>query len=775
MKTLRKPVLNYAISAEQRSRQLLVRPTTVRSGSKRIRVRAWPSVAEWTKCRRGLVARTFRRLGIEPKRYADIGLWASQVLNVLGPDSFVEFTAVSTCGKVIWCNFDLARQLGFEVPRLNQLTPGFEKQLLAALSFRVVSPTENVQSQKTITMYADRYGGDGVWPALGAGRAGFLPYGNLYVKGVGLTPLFRHNDPDDFEHSHGAVHFDDCLLEAVFGEVNENLFARGSARVLAIIDEGRHVTPPSGPRMPVALVARTGVQLRPAHLLNRHLSRNGSRLETFIKIARATGQLVTRQNNGASVSDVPNIKETMLRIIDDHARTAAEGFRWRMIHGALSSSNMEMSGAMLDVPTQSTQPRTAPIWCLDREYFAFGAEHIERAVQLTPAYRALMRNTPRSQRDRFHIKWINVAREMDKAYSRHLQVQLLRAAGLKTEVARRIQAERAELADRFTDLILQMVSLKNPGTTHTSKSAVESVSVLDVFNLLGSLPRKYFMNPSAGHTKNILKYLKPVFRGNRFHVAKKRAAVKALVDKFAHLYRELMNACSDIGKEYYCDMRQMQASIEARAAFENRPIDSLYYYKLLKDFKETIAVYRSTGNSAVISEAIDRRISASMRNVEALLGQGISRRMTGGGIELGMRTIGGINYSVKAWNDKKNTRRLHISIPVARVGNHYSSAVLTLPRLTKKQISSLRYRFTTDGWKNTDQVRGRLRLDARDGVIIDFEDICSFPLVGRLEGTFDFRGRGNLCSGDESAYSGGYTFAIPDRQELMKIATAQEG
>jgi hypothetical protein len=774
MKILKDPVLKSVISAEQRRRQLPVRRTAGRAEGKTIRARTWPSVAEWTRCQQGMAAMSFRRLGVEPKRNADIGVWASQVLNVLGPDSFVEFTAVSTRGKVIWCNFELARQLGFEVPRLNQLTPEFEKQLLAALSFRVVSPTENVQSQKTITMYADRYGGDGVWPGLGAGRSGFLPYGNLYVKGVGLTPLFKHNDPDDFEHSHGAVHFDDCLLEAVFGEVNENLFARGSARVLAIIDEGRNVTPPSGPKMPVALVARTGAQLRPAHLLNRRLSRNGSRLETFIKIARATGQLVTRQNNGR-VSDVPNIKGTMLRIIDDHARTAAEGFRWRMIHGALSSSNMEMSGAMLDLPTQSTQPRTAPICCLEREYFAFGEEQIERAVQLTPAYRALMRNTPRSQCERFHIKWINVAREMDKAYSRHLQVQLLRAAGLKTEVAQRIQAERAELAHRFTDLILQMVALKNPGTTYAPKSAVESVSVLDVFNLLGSLPQKCFANPSADHTEDILNYLKPVYRGNRFHVAKKRAAVTALVDKFAQLYRELMNACSDIGREYYCDLKQMQASIAARAAFENEPLDSLYSYKLLKAFKETIAVYRSTGNAALISEAIDRRISASMRNVDALLGQGNSRRMTGGGIELGMRSIGGINYSVKAWNDEKNTRRLHVSVPVARLGDHYSSAVPVLPRLTKKQIASLRYRFTTDGWNNTDQVRARLRHDARDGLIVDFEDICTFPLVGRLEGTFDYRGRDNFCSGDESAYSGSYTFAIPDRQELLKIVAAREG
>ncbi len=164
-----------------------------------------------------------------------------------------------------------------------------------------------------------------------------------------------------------------------------------------------------------------------------------------------------------------------------------------------------------------------------------------------------------------------------------------------------------------------------------------------------------------------------------------------------------------------------------------------------------------------------------MRNVDALLVQGTSRRLTGGGIELGMRTIGGINYSVKAWNDEKNTRRLHVVVPSARHGDHYSSSVPTLPRLTKRQILSLRYRFTTDGWKNTEEVGASLRHDARDGLIIDFDDLCTFPLVGRLEGTFDLRGADHLRTGDESPSTGAYTFAIPDRQELIKIVAAQEG
>ena len=47
-------------------------------------------------------------------------------LDVLGEAGFAEFPAVRFPGKVIWCNFELARELGFDVPRTNQLTPELE-------------------------------------------------------------------------------------------------------------------------------------------------------------------------------------------------------------------------------------------------------------------------------------------------------------------------------------------------------------------------------------------------------------------------------------------------------------------------------------------------------------------------------------------------------------------------------------------------------------------------------------------------------------------------
>jgi hypothetical protein len=571
----------------------------------------------------------------------------SPIIDTLGPLSFAEFQAYRSPGTVLWCNFDLLRELGFAVPLSNQLTPDLNEQLLAAFSLRAANG-DDLNGHELLTLYADKYGGEGVSPALGAGRAGFLSHGNLYVKGLGFTPLFRHNDADDFVHSHGGVHLEDCLSEAVFGEVTHNLFALGSNRIVAIIDQGKHVTMPSGRRRHIALAVRAGAQLRPGHLLAKRARGSRSPLETFISITRATGQLVT-------TSDAPDVSATMMRVIDDHAQTAADSFRWRMIHGALSPSNMDISGAMLDLPTQSTQPRTAPIFKLDYVESHFGTEHKERGFHLAEMYRRVLRTTDASTRERFNAKWINISKVMDEAYERHVQVRLLAASGLKTDVARRIQTEHPDVAERFAKLLMEMAALKNPGSACVARKVVEDVSVVDVFNLLGKAPGEYF-NERLSRGR-VVKHLKSVYKGNRFQVAKRRVHVDSLAREFVRLYGELMNYAGD----FYDSAEAMKASIVARASFENEPIDALYCHSLYRRFNEAIAEYKASGKTEYISELIDTTVAQSLRSVDGLLAQGDWRRLEDGGIEIERQTIRGVSYSVRAWDDEAQTRRVCVN------------------------------------------------------------------------------------------------------------------
>ena len=160
---------------------------------------AWPPLAEWTARQQARDALKYRRLGVEVKQFAGNGVRLSQARAVLGSDLFAEFRVIRAPGRVIWCNFDLARKLGFEVPRSNELSPELHAQLIDALSFRAVQPKDDIRGQQTTRMYADRYGGEGVSPALGAGRAG--------DRAGGRRRGDRERDHGIPEHRHFAISF----------------------------------------------------------------------------------------------------------------------------------------------------------------------------------------------------------------------------------------------------------------------------------------------------------------------------------------------------------------------------------------------------------------------------------------------------------------------------------------------------------------------------------------------------------------------------------------
>jgi hypothetical protein len=692
---------------------------------------------------------------------------ASRVLRVLGQNGFAEFTAVNVPGKVVWCNFDLAREAGFDVPPSNQLTQRFHDQLIEALCFRVLRPGEEVGSRRTITMYADKYWG--VYPFLGGARAGFLPYGNFYVKGIGLTPAFQASADEDFVHSHGGLILEDAMLEAIIGEVDTNLFAQGSTRMLAIIALGETIVWPNGRKHVAVLGVRTGAQLRPAHLLNYSTSDKGLLLlDGLIRMARETGQMVARDDQEAG-AEIIDVKQTLLRIIDDQARTASEQFRWRILHGAISSSNMELSGAMLDVVTQTTQPRTAPLWMLPGyPNSVYGREHLERISELGHIFRGLVRSIPRAQRPALNARPLKLRHAMEKAYDRHLQAELLAATGIKRALARRIQDDHPGLARRLTTTLLGMSRLNNPGSLNANKASGESLSVLDVFRLLQHFPRAYFAAPDADHTETIRSLLQPIFKGNRFHMAKKQAAVEALIAEFAAAYRDLMKVCAGLAEAYYSDRERMEASVKSRAHFENEPIPLLYQSRILKELGRVIEIYQATGDATILQDVIEDWATASLRNVDGLMAQTRWRDSGDGHSLAATRTIAGINYSLSLRADERQPPRLQVSLMAAREGNCYLTSLPELAGLSRAKMRLLRYRFTLDGWTSSGEVRARLVENEDEPPIIRFAAISDLPLAGRLEGYFHLDGDAHLASA-KAPKMRRFTFATPDPCELAGL------
>jgi hypothetical protein len=713
-----------------------------------------------------------RGLALDQPASGIASLGASPVLRVLGQSGFVEFTAVNVPGKVVWCNFDLAREAGFDVPPSNRLTARFHDQLIEALSFRALRPNEEAGERRQITMYADKYWG--VWPFLGGARAGFLPYGNFYIKGLGLTPAFKPSPDDEFVHSHGGLTLEEAIIEAIIGEVNTNLFTHGSARMLAIIDLGEQIVFPDGSKYTAVLGVRAGSQLRPAHLLAHPLQRNGRLLDRFVRMTRETGQLVAHEHPVYGTETL-DIKQTLLRIIDDHALTASQQFRWRMLHGAISSSNMELNGAMLDVITQTSQPRTAPIWMLKGHADSvFGREHVERSNELWHIFRALIKDIAPARRAALNARPLKLHLAMEKAYQRHLEIELLAATGIKRALAQQIRSEHADLARRFTNALLEMSRIKNPGCTNANLVSCEDVSVLDVFHLLQHFPRAYFAEPDADHTEIIRTLLAPIFKGNRYHIAKRRAKVEALIGEFAGAYHELMTRCITLANTHYEDVEAMKASVIARAGFENELVAPLYRSHSFKALEQLTATCRASGDAARLQDESERWVALSLRSVEQLIAQA-GWRDGGNGYFLATRMLGGMTYRLSLRAAASRQPRLLISVPCERERDRYVTPLAEISGLTRTQIRQLRYRFSFDGWASAEAVRARLIEDEYGHLIIRFDEIGNLPVVGRLEGYVTIQSQTKDHSEHEATPTlRCYPFAIPDRLELAALTTDLE-
>ncbi len=669
-----------------------------------------------------------------------------------------------------WCNFDLARQLGFRVPASNRMTPELHEQLVAALSYQILRRGEVVAHRPWIHLDADRYGGEGLGLHRGSARGAFHPRGDMFLKGIGPTPLCR-NDPDDYYHSHGGAHMWHGLFVAALSEVCTNLFTNGSTRILAIVDQGDDTVYPSGERHPRAIEVRIGSHLRLAHTLVERRPGDRPRCTTFLAMAHATGQLVLA-GKGRSARARPDLRATMLRIIDDHARTAAEHARWRLTHSSISPSNLQLDGALLDLPQARANPRCVPLlpeYGLDYESVP-RTDYMDRADALQATYNKLRNSMAEPLRRRLNAQALDVPAELDAAYLHHLTLQLLCATGIKRAAAERIQRTNPPLARRFAEVVMSLSNLRNPASVRKLISYSEQAAVVDVFGLLGAMPRLYFDAPGGSLARAIERHLLPVYRGNRFHVAMRQKRCRTLSRELAVVYGEVMDACRAVVPQFYGSAAAMQASIRARAEFENRPLERLYFERRRDVFRAAAAGFRSDRDADAVRKTIDATVAGSLRGVEALLVRGTARELDDGGVELQVCTVAGLRYSLRAWNDRAQKRRLHVEISLRkRRGGVYQADLPGEPCLTRRQLGALRYTCSTDGWQTTVDVPGRLQGEGRSRAVMAFAGIRPSGPYGTLEGYFyDGRDPG-FCIRDSGDPFRGYAFAVPDRFELRSI------
>lgn len=685
------------------------------------------------------------------------------IVETLGADRFVKLTGVLEPGKVVWFNWKLAGELGLELPRGNVMTPAFEAELARHLGWRLLKEGEAANGRPTVDMYADKYGGWGMGHNKGAGRAAFFGRFNLNTKGVGVTPLV--SGATHYSHRHGGAPLKEGILEAVWGEVGTNLFEAGSTRILAVVDTGDHTVWEDGGKERRALIIRAGHQLRPAHLLAEGFT-PAADLQALVRMLDATGTLVRVRQDGREVLD---LSASLTKVAERHARTAAELFRWRILHGGLSPGNKSFDGGMLDLGTVTSQPRTAPVHVLDytdgsggvRADLKFETENewrvrdLERYLEVAKQARG---------KPGYAVPQLDVAKVYREAYRRALEVQLLEATGLKREAAEALRSKEPDLVRRYVDTLKRLGAMTNDVSMNIERDAVARGSVVDIFGALPGLAKEHVGRDGKTPTERVVELLAVDALGP--DAAAKTNQVKTEASLLADLHRKVVEAGFTSGGAAYDDRVEFERSLVDRATFEDRGLELLARKRLAERLTGLIDAYGTSGDPSALRAEVDALVGESLRDVDALMEGRSSAVLADGSLLANVETRGGLTYSVRAAAD--GTRALRIELPLSPAEGGYTLPTGGGGHLSDSQAREVDYRFTTDAWASHKDVRGTLGVGLDGGPALIFEAPVAKGSIGQVEGLFHVL-QGNWWIKANGANFGGYRYAVPGEKDLGRL------
>lgn len=213
------------------------------------------------------------------------------------------------------------------------------------------------------TFAADRYGGWAISANGGGARCGTI--GAVQVKGIGRNPLGGSGTA--FWHSYGGATLAETIRDAIWGEVCHIALPYGAVRAHGIIatntDLPVHYPRPGGPsHTPRALLVRQA-PVRPAHFMRAVYFRRADELRhglvrDALRTREAIGVMAAAFTHAygwtaRGMDDAEAINQGLLEMYRRLARQSALAFSRKIMHGALSPSNVCLDGRWVDFGTIS--------------------------------------------------------------------------------------------------------------------------------------------------------------------------------------------------------------------------------------------------------------------------------------------------------------------------------------------------------------------------------------------------------------------------------------
>jgi hypothetical protein len=251
-----------------------------------------------------------------------------------------------------------------------------DAELLERFAWAVPAPSDPPETftARTKTLFAERYGGEGIGFHGGGVRVGSS--GGFQIKGIGRNPLAGEDSLLDY--SHGGMSLFEGLQEAIWGEVFDQALPFGAVRSPAVLATGSPcwwVIERWGREalrdrygddicLPRGLLVRQAA-IRPAHFERAMLHRPPAELAASLpsdveRVRSAIGALPDvlplPSPDARQLPPVERLRLGLVEMARRFAQQTAAARSKRLVHGNISPSNICLDGRWIDFGSVTALP-----------------------------------------------------------------------------------------------------------------------------------------------------------------------------------------------------------------------------------------------------------------------------------------------------------------------------------------------------------------------------------------------------------------------------------
>ena len=340
--------------------------------------------------------------------------------------------------EILWLEGDAASDSN--IGSVNNIQAKFLFENAYAVRTTEIFSNVDFDLNDSLELTAERYGGEGVGANGGGGRCGNTK--QYQLKGIGANCMV--GDHGDLTHRHGGLDAPLAIIETIYTNLFSKILPLGAVKIRGLILTGGEAFYHHPANRCWGVIMVRDHCIRPAHFM------------------RAAGFKPQPEFMSQLISDMPRIRNInkqlaayfnddnqFIKFIGNYLDCCAKQFGFaqaaRIMHGALTPSNITIDGKWLDLPLSSMLPGGVN-YSMTSEFYTESAAPLKYALELLHNY-AKYNGTVFSPEP--------LANYYNKTLDGYFRHHLGFAVGLKSDV---IESCNAELWTKLADTLSRVIN-----------------------------------------------------------------------------------------------------------------------------------------------------------------------------------------------------------------------------------------------------------------------------------------------------------------------------